>query len=74
MIPLPRWANWKPSSGKFVARIDSELHRAIAAKAAQTGMSLIAFVTQVFQRATEKSRRPRNAKGKKRHRRTLSGG
>jgi predicted HicB family RNase H-like nuclease len=44
----------RPFSGRFIARIDPELHRAIATRAAVSGMSLNAWVAAVFREAVGK--------------------
>lgn len=41
----------KPFSGKFVARIDPELHRQIAALAALEGVSLNSWIAKLFDNA-----------------------
>jgi predicted HicB family RNase H-like nuclease len=55
----------KPFSGKFVTRLDPDLHRQIAALAELAGKSLNVFVTEILRQATEELRtvktRPRGA-------------
>jgi predicted HicB family RNase H-like nuclease len=49
----------RPFSGKFVARLEPELHRAIATQAALAGKSLNAWVVEVLRQAAARDPRPR---------------
>jgi predicted HicB family RNase H-like nuclease len=52
----------RPFSGKFIARIDPDLHRAIATRAALSGMSLNAWVAAVFSEVVGQSHKAEKPK------------
>jgi len=45
----------KPYSGKFVVRVEPQLHREIAIRAAQKGMSLNRYVSHVLKLRTSRN-------------------
>ena len=49
--PLPEPFSEKQFSGKFVLRVDKELHKALAIRAAQSGESLNTFCVDKLQNA-----------------------
>ena len=52
----------KPYSGKFVVRIDPELHRRLAAAAREKGTSLNRYVTQCLSRGLQTRTRSKAAR------------
>lgn len=53
--PLPDTFSEKQFSGKFVLRVDEELHKALAIKAMQSGDSLNTFCARQLQKAIKVS-------------------
>lgn len=46
----------KPFSGKFVVRVDPEIHRQVFAKAKKAGISLNAWVTETLKKESSNAR------------------
>jgi predicted HicB family RNase H-like nuclease len=53
--PLPPATSNKEYSGRFVLRVDKELHREVAIRALQAGESLNSYCQKILKKATEAS-------------------